>query len=105
MKVRAMIQDGMLDGQDAIGKVTEKMAVLFLKVNAFNAINERVNQTLDGFMDFQEHMVGLGEKLQQIGLPGNADALDKAIDDFYNRRYGIEEPQAPKKEDAHEPEK
>lgn len=103
MKVRAMIQDGILDGHDAIGKVTEKMAVLFLKVNAFNSINERVNQTLDGFMDFQEHMVGLGEKLQQIGLPGTPESLDQAIDDFYNRRYGLEEE---KKEETHvEPKK
>ncbi|MDP6958416.1 MAG: hypothetical protein QF645_06330 [Planctomycetota bacterium] len=90
MKVRVMIQDGILSGEDAIGKVTEKMAVLFLKVDAFNTINDRINGTLDGFMDFQSSVIGIGEKLQKIGSSGSPKSMEQAIDDFYNRRFGEE---------------
>jgi len=93
-RVRVLIEDGILSGQDAIGKVTEKMALLFLKVDAFNTINQRINGSLDGFMDFQQTMVGIGEKLQRIGAPGDPKSLEQAIDDFYNRRFGGPEEKA-----------
>lgn len=88
MKVRVLIQDGILSGNDAIGSVTEKMAVLFLKVDAFNKINDRITGTLDSFMDFQQTLIGIGEKLQKIGTDGTQKTMEGAIDDFYNRRFG-----------------
>lgn len=88
MKVRVLVQDGLVNGEDAIGKVTEKMALLFLKVDAFNTINDRINGTLDGFMDFQSSVIGIGEKLQKIGSNGNPKSMEQAIDDFYHRRFG-----------------
>ncbi len=88
MKVRVLIQDGILSGNDAIGSVTEKMAVLFLKVDAFNKINDRITGTLDSFMDFQQTLIGIGEKLQKIGSEGSPKTMEAAIDDFYNRRFG-----------------
>jgi len=88
MKVKVLIRDGVLKGQESIGKITEKMALLFLKVDSFNRINERVGNNMDTFNDFQTQMLGITEKLQQIGAIGDPKSLDEAIDQFYNKRFG-----------------
>lgn len=106
MKVKALMNDGVLRGQDAIAKVTEKMALLFLKVDSFNKINERVGSNLDTFNDFQTQMLGITEKLQQIGAGGDPKSLDEAIDQFYKKRFGEEEKkEEPKKEEPKKEEK
>jgi len=90
MKVKILVRDGVVSGRDAIGKITEKMATLFLKVDAFNVISERVTTNMDGFNDFQVQMVGITEKLQQVGAVGDTKSLDEAIEQFYNKRFGEE---------------
>ena len=35
-------------------------------------------------------MVGITEKLQQVGVTGDTKSLDEAIDQFYNKRFGEE---------------
>ena len=88
MKVKTLVRDGLVSGRDAIGKITEKMALMFLKVDAFNAISERVTTNMDNFNDFQQQMVGITEKLQQVGSVGDPKSLDDAIDQFYRQRFG-----------------
>lgn len=88
MKVKVLVRDGVVSGRDAIGKITEKMALLFLKVDAFNSISERVTTNMDGFNDFQQQMVGITEKLQQVGAVGDPKSLEDAIDQFYRQRFG-----------------
>jgi hypothetical protein len=88
MKVKVLVRDGVVSGRDAIGKITEKMALLFLKVDAFNAISERVTTNMDTFNDFQQQMVGITEKLQQVGTVGDPKSLDDAIDQFYRQKFG-----------------
>ncbi|HLY11013.1 MAG TPA: hypothetical protein VKW04_17055 [Planctomycetota bacterium] len=88
MKVKVLVRDGVVSGRDAIGKITEKMALLFLKVDAFNSISERVTTNMDSFNDFQQQMVGITEKLQQVGTVGDPKSLEDAIDQFYNHRFG-----------------
>lgn len=90
MKVKNLVQDGVLSGRDAIGKITEKMAMMFLKVDAFNSISERVTTNMDTFNDFQTQLVGITEKLQQVGTVGDTKSLDEAIEQFYNKRFGEE---------------
>jgi hypothetical protein len=90
MKVKTLVQDGVLSGRDAIGKITERMAMLFLKVDAFNSISERVTTNMDTFNDFQTQLVGITEKLQQVGTVGDTKSLDEAIEQFYNKRFGEE---------------
>jgi hypothetical protein len=90
MKVKALVRDGVVSGRDAIGKITEKMATLFLKVDAFNVISEKVTTNMDNFNDFQVQMVGITEKLQQVGATGDTKSLDEAIEQFYNKRFGEE---------------
>jgi hypothetical protein len=90
MKVKTLVRDGLVSGRDAIGKITEKMALMFLKVDAFNAISERVTTNMDNFNDFQQQMVGITEKLQQVGSVGDPKSLDDAIDQFYRQRFGEE---------------
>jgi hypothetical protein len=90
MKVKVLVRDGVLSGKDAIGKITERMALLFLKVDSFNAISERVTDNMDTFNDFQVQMVGITEKLQQVGAVGDTKSLDEAIDQFYRRSSGEE---------------
>jgi hypothetical protein len=91
MKVKVLISDGVISGQEAIGKITEKMALLFLKVDSFNKINERVTSNMDAFNDFQTQMLGITERLQQIGSIGEVQSLDEAIDAFYKKRFGEDE--------------
>jgi len=88
MKVKVLVRDGVVSGRDAIGKITEKMALLFLKVDAFNSISERVTTNMDSFNDFQQQMVGITEKLQQVGAVGDPKSLEDAIDQFYRQRFG-----------------
>ncbi len=88
MKVKVLIRDGVISGREAIGKITEKMALLFLKVDSFNKINERVTGNMDTFNDFQTQMLGITEKLNQIGAIGDPKSLDDAIDQFYRKRFG-----------------
>jgi hypothetical protein len=88
--VKTLVRDGLVSGRDAIGKITEKMALMFLKVDAFNAISERVTTNMDNFNDFQQQMVGITEKLQQVGSVGDPKSLDDAIDQFYRQRFGEE---------------
>jgi hypothetical protein len=88
MKVKILVRDGVVSGRDAIGKITEKMAMMFLKVDSFNAISERVTTNMDTFNDFQQQMVGITEKLQQVGTVGDPKSLEDAIDQFYRQRFG-----------------
>lgn len=88
MKVKVLVRDGVVSGREAIGKITEKMALMFLKVDAFNSISERVTTNMDTFNDFQQQMVGITEKLQQVGTVGDPKSLDDAIDQFYRQRFG-----------------
>jgi hypothetical protein len=88
MKVKVLVREGVISGRDAIGKITEKMALMFLKVDAFNTISERVTSNMDNFNDFQQQMVGITEKLQQVGALGDPKSLDDAIDQFYRQRFG-----------------
>ena len=67
------------------------MALLFLKVDAFNKITDRVSTNMDTFNDFQTQMLGISEKLQAIGMLGDTKSLDDAIDAFYHRRFGDDE--------------
>ncbi|MBI2932073.1 MAG: hypothetical protein HYY16_10525 [Planctomycetes bacterium] len=92
MKVKVLIQDGVISGQEAIGRITEKMALLFLKVDAFNKINDRIFSDMDPFNDFQQQMLGITDKLQAIGAAGDPASLDDAIDQFYRKRFGDEDP-------------
>lgn len=96
MKVKVLVRDGVISGRDAIGKITEKLALMFLKVDAFNAISDRVTTNMDTFNDFQVQMVGITEKLQQVGTIGDPKSLDDAIDQFYRQRFGDE------KEETHD---
>jgi hypothetical protein len=92
MRVRVLIRDGITNGQEAIGKVTEKMALLFLKVDAFNKINDRVTTNLDSFLDFQQSMLGISEKLNNVGVLGDSKSLDSVIEQFYSGTYKDEKP-------------
>jgi hypothetical protein len=87
MKVKVLVREGVISGREAIGKITEKMALLFLKVDAFNTISERVTTNMDTFNDFQQQMVGITEKLQQVGTVGDPKSLEDAIDQFYSGKY------------------
>jgi hypothetical protein len=88
LKVKALVRDGVISGRDAIGKITERMATMFLKVDAFNAISERVTTNMDTFNDFQQQLVGITEKVQQVGTIGDPKSLEDAIDQFYRQRFG-----------------
>jgi hypothetical protein len=96
LRVRSIIRDGVINGQEAIGKVTEKMALLFLKVDAFNKINDRVSTNLDSFVEFQQSMLGISEKLNNVGVLGDSKSLDAVIEQFYSGTYKDE----PKKAEA-----
>ena len=56
---------------------------------SFNSISERVTTNMDTFNDFQQQMVGITEKLQQVGTVGaDPKSLDDAIDQFYRQKFG-----------------
>jgi len=43
---------------------------------------------MDTFNDFQQQLVGITEKVQQVGTIGDPKSLEDAIDQFYRQRFG-----------------
>jgi hypothetical protein len=90
LKIKQMIRDGMFGGENTLKNVTEKLASLYVKVDAFTQINDRVNNDLNRFVESQTGLAELGGKIDligqsKIGAQENQD-LEKSINEFYERR-------------------
>ena len=90
LRIKQLIRDGMFGGENTLKNVTDKLANLYVKVDAFTRIHDRVNGDLNKFVESQTGLAELGNKIDLIGQGGfgaqeNQD-LEKSIEEFYKRR-------------------
>ena len=90
LRIKQIIRDGIFGGENAIKNVSEKLASLYVKVDAFTQVHDRINSDLNKFVESQTTLLDVGNAIDQIGnqnfgAPQTQD-LDKSIDDFYKRK-------------------
>ncbi len=114
LRIKQLIRDGILGSEQAIGNVAEKLANLYLKVDAFTQVHERINADLNRFVQGQEVLLDVTRKIDEIGATGGpigdiGTDMEKAIEAFYGRRagedglLGVEEPAEAEPEGAPAP--
>ena len=87
MRIKKLIREGIVGGEKAITNVSEKLAQLYLKVDTFNKVHDRISEQMTNYLDTQGPLLGVTEKIEKIGgLDGDYGSLsgdlDKIIDDF-----------------------
>lgn len=93
LRIKKIIEDGIVGSETSIGNVAEKLSNLYKQVDAFAAVHERINSDLTKFVQSQEVLMDVTRKIDNIGLQGGpigdlASDMDKAIETFYDRRGG-----------------
>lgn len=91
LRIKKIIEDGIVGSETSIGNVAEKLSNLYKQVDAFAAVHERINSDLTKFVQSQEVLMDVTRKIDNIGLQGGpigdlASDMDKAIEAFYDRR-------------------
>ncbi len=84
LQVQNLVRQGILQGNRAIKKITEKLAQMYLRVNTFAKVHDRINAGMTKFIDTQELLVDVTRKIEQEPF-GNAPSIEKAIEHFYKR--------------------
>jgi hypothetical protein len=96
LRIKKLMREGIVGGEKAIVNVSKKLATLYLKVDTFNEVHDRISQQMNRFMDSQGAVMGVTDKVNSIGTTGigfgalNKD-LDKLIDDFANKKDSIDD--------------
>jgi len=90
LRIKQIIRDGIFGGENAIKNVSEKLADLYVKVDAFTQVHDRINADLNKFVESQTELLSVSEKLDKIGAidfgTQAGQDLDKTIEDFYKRK-------------------
>jgi hypothetical protein len=103
VKIKKIMNEGFYSGERAIKNVTEKLAQLYLRVDAFTQVHDRINGGLGRFAETQDTLAKLSATIDEIGTggitvdgtaqPGVASGatLDDAVDYFYKQRGKLRE--------------
>jgi hypothetical protein len=91
IRIQQILREGIIGSEQAIGKVAEKLADLYNKVDAFTQVHERINSDLNQFVQSQEALLEVTRKIDAIGTSGGgmqnlAQDMEMAIDAFYQHR-------------------
>src|SRR5262245_6165805 len=89
LKIKQIMRDGIFGGDKAIKNVSEKLADLYVKVDAFTTIHDRINNDLNKFIDTNVDLLKIGDTLDNIGKVPFGDAnktLEQTIDEFYKKK-------------------
>lgn len=86
LRIKELIRDGITHGEQSIANVTEKLASAYIQVEAFTKIHESINENLNVFVESQETLLAVSEKINQIGeLGGDFGTLGKDLDDVISK--------------------
>ncbi len=86
LRIKELIRDGITHGQQSIANVTEKLASAYIQVSAFTKIHESINENLNVFVESQETLLAVSDKINQIGeLGGDFGTLGNDLDDVINK--------------------
>ncbi|RME81447.1 MAG: hypothetical protein D6785_09000 [Planctomycetota bacterium] len=82
--VKKLIREGITTGKHAIKNVTAKMSQIYLKVDAFTKIHDRINKGLGSFAESQQVLLQVGKEIDKVGATGSGGVLDleKIIEKF-----------------------
>ncbi|RME74799.1 MAG: hypothetical protein D6776_04490 [Planctomycetota bacterium] len=92
VRIKKIMNEGFYNGERAIKNVTEKLARLYLQVDAFTQVHDRINTGLAHFAETQDTLMNLSRSIDEIGasgLPGGeagAGDLDATIEHFFRQR-------------------
>lgn len=84
LEVQKLVREGILQGNTAIKSLTEKLAQLYLQVNTFAKVHDRINASMTKFIDTQEILVDVTRKIEQEPF-GASQSIEKAIEHFYKK--------------------
>lgn len=96
LRIKKLIREGIVGGEKAIVNVSKKLATLYVKVDTFNEVHDRISQQMNRFVDSQGSLLNVTDKINSIGAGGatfgglNKD-LDKLIDEFAQKDPDAEE--------------
>ncbi len=98
VKIKKIMNEGFFSGERAIKNVTEKLAQLYVRVDAFTQVHDRINQGLGRFVEMQDSLAKLSATIDEIGNDGitgdgagvltgsGGSGLEDAIEYFYKQR-------------------
>ncbi|HBP19674.1 MAG TPA: hypothetical protein DEA08_18025 [Planctomycetes bacterium] len=96
LRIKQIVRQGFLGSEKAIGNVADKLANLYIKVDAFSQVHERINSDLNAFVQSQGALTDVTKRINAIGAGAGpigdlSQDLDKAIDLFYNEKDGLDD--------------
>ncbi len=90
LEIKRIIREGIFGGENTIKGVSDKLASLFVKVDAFTQVHERIGSDLNNFVAGQAKLAELSGALENLGGRdlGQAESMDleKAIDEAYKKK-------------------
>jgi hypothetical protein len=98
VKIKKIMNEGFFSGERAIKNVTEKLAQLYLRVDAFTQVHDRINSGLGRFVETQDTLAKLSQSIDEIGnggitsdsvLPASAPGagtMEDAVEYFFKQR-------------------
>jgi hypothetical protein len=107
VKIKKIMNEGFYSGERAIKNVTEKLAQLYLRVDAFTQVHDRINQGLGRFAETQDTLAKLSQTIDDIGndgitteggegltshAAGSGGGVQDAIEYFYKQRGKLRSP-------------
>jgi hypothetical protein len=102
VRVKKIMNEGFFSGERAIKNVTEKLAQLYLRVDAFTQVHDRINQGLGRFAETTDTLQKLSQTIDEIGNGGittdatatgapGGGSIDDIVDAFYKQRGKLKE--------------
>ncbi len=97
VKIKKIMNEGFFSGERAIKNVTEKLAQLYLKVDAFTQVHDRINGGLGRFAETADTLENLSRTIDEIGTGGvttdvaptaggEPGSTSDAVEHFYKMR-------------------
>jgi hypothetical protein len=89
-RIKQIMREGFFGGENALENVSEKLASLYVKVDAFTQVHDRINSDMSRFVESQTKLAEVSSLVEGIGGQdfGHAQSVDleKSIDEFYKKK-------------------
>ncbi|MBI3722596.1 hypothetical protein HY251_01375 [bacterium] len=89
LRIKQIIEQGITGGDNAIKNVSAKLADLYIKVDAFGAVHDKISADLNKFVESETEIGKISDQLMKIGETpfgqGQTQDIDKSIDEFYEK--------------------
>ncbi|RME03963.1 MAG: hypothetical protein D6805_04595 [Planctomycetota bacterium] len=93
LMVKKLLREGITHGKHAIKNVTEKMAKIYLNVDNFSKIHDRINRGLSNFSESQRVLLDVSKQINSVGMSGKGSLSDieQVINSFAKKATEDEE--------------